>query len=240
MKWFSNRFQREGAGRPAPSTGWPRAGVMAMTHFWKLVAVNLLFVVFSLPVFTLPAALTALNRVCVIIYKEGNIFLFTEFWKEFKRSFWRTMLPALGFGVLLFGGYFFMSLANGNLQLGFVAVVFFALGMLMVAVAVLVGEYFFVVIAVLDISVVNGLKNAFLLSISKPVYSIGTLLLVAFLAVALAALMPLIGSVLLVLIWVSLTQYPICFMVYDITEDLVLIPYENQKQAQASEDSDNT
>ena len=120
MRWLKNRFEKEGAGLPAPETGWARVGVMALTHFWKLVAANLLFVVFSLPVITLPAALTALNRVCVIIYKDGNIFLWYEFWREFKRSLLRQLPPFLGFSLLLFGGYFFMSLGNGNAQLGFI------------------------------------------------------------------------------------------------------------------------
>ena len=103
MGWFKDRWRREGAGRPAPESGWRRVGVMGLTHFWKLIRVNLLFVLFSLPVLTLPAALTALDRVCVVIYKEGNIFLWDEFWKEFRRSFARTILPGLGFGLLLFG-----------------------------------------------------------------------------------------------------------------------------------------
>ncbi len=229
MAWLKERFQKEGAGQPAPETGWARLGVMALTHFWKLITANLLFVLFSLPVITLPAALTALNRVCVIIYKDGNIFLWEEFRKEFKRSLLRSILPGLGFALLLFGGYFFMSLGNGNLQRGFVGVVFWAFGILMAAVAVILGEYFFVVSSVLDIGVGGAMKNSLLLWMSRPGSGLLILVWVALLSVAMAALLP-IGLVLLLLIWAVLAQYPVSFLVYDVTEDLVLIPYEEQQR----------
>ncbi len=229
MAWLKERFQKEGAGQPAPETGWARLGVMALTHFWKLITANLLFVLFSLPVITLPAALTALNRVCVIIYKDGNIFLWEEFRKEFKRSILRSILPGLGFALLLFGGYFFMSLGNGNLQRGFVGVVFWAFGILMAAVAVILGEYFFVVSSVLDIGVGGAMKNSLLLWMSRPGSGLLILVWVALLSVAMAALLP-IGLVLLLLIWAVLAQYPVSFLVYDVTEDLVLIPYEEQQR----------
>jgi Predicted integral membrane protein len=229
MAWLKERFQKEGAGQPAPETGWARLGVMALTHFWKLITANLLFVLFSLPVITLPAALTALNRVCVIIYKDGNIFLWEEFRKEFKRSILRSILPGLGFALLLFGGYFFMSLGNGNLQRGFVGVVFWAFGILMAAVAVILGEYFFVVSSVLDIGVGGAMKNSLLLWMSRPGSGLLILVWVALLSVAMAVLLP-IGLVLLLLIWAVLAQYPVSFLVYDVTEDLVLIPYEEQQR----------
>ena len=40
-------FLKEGAGRAAPASGWSRCGSMGLTHFWKLVRVNLLFLLFS-------------------------------------------------------------------------------------------------------------------------------------------------------------------------------------------------
>lgn len=201
---------------------------MALTHFWKLIAANLLFVLFSLPVITLPAALTALNRVCVILYKDGNIFLWTEFCKEFKRSFLRSLLPGAGFALLLFGGYYFMSLGNGNLQLGFVGIVFWAIGILMAAVAIILGQYYFVVSAVLDIGVGGAMKNSLLLWMSRPRYGLLILTWVVLLSVAITAMLP-IGLIPLLFIWVVLVQYPVSFLVYDVTEDLVLLPYEKQQ-----------
>ena len=219
---------KEGRGTAAPPCGWQRAGVMALTHFWKLVAVNVLFIVFSLPVITLPAAITALNRVCVIIYRDGNIFLWHEFRKEFCRSFARSLIPGFGFALLLFGGYFFMSLGNGNSGRGIAAIVFWSLGILMSGTGLVAGEIFFIIISVLEIRNFDAWKNAVILCFAGPVQSITILLIVAALAAAMAAMMPL-GLVLLLLIGVVLVQYPICFIVYDLIERMILIPYKEQQ-----------
>ena len=232
MGWLKDRYRREGAGRPAPESGWSRAGVMALTHFWKLLRVNLLFVLFSLPLLTLPAALTALDRVCVLIYKDGNVFLWDEFFREFKRSLARTILPGLCFAVLLYSGYFFMSLGNGNVSLGFPALIFWALGILMVCVAIGMGEYFFVLVAVLDINNRGALKNALILWLARPGYGLLILGIVLLLFFVSLALLPVITPALILLLLPVLCQYPVCYLVYDVTEDLVLIPYEAQKEQQ--------
>lgn len=237
MGWFKDRWRREGAGRPAPESGWRRVGVMGLTHFWKLIRVNLLFVLFSLPVLTLPAALTALDRVCVVIYKEGNIFLWDEFWKEFRRSFARTILPGLGFGLLLFGGYFFMSLGNGNAALGFPALIFWAIGILMACTALILGEYFFVLVAVLDINNFGALKNALILWLARPGSGLLALVIVLLLFFFSLAMLPVITPALLLFLLPVLCQYPICYLVFDVTEDLVLIPYEERKARKKQENN---
>ncbi len=235
MKLFSTVMQKEGKGHAAPSSGWARAGVMALTHFWKLIAVNTLFVVFSLPIVTLPAALTALNRVCVIIYRDGNIFLWHEFRKEFCRSFVRSLVPGCGFALLLSGGYFFMSLGNGNPAQGFVTLLFWSLGILMTVTALVTGEYFFVLISILEIRNYDAWKNAMILSLTKPGHALAIFLTTVILTVILVSLLPL-GFVLLLLFWAVFAQYPVCYMVYDLTEEMILIPYEEQQAENTNHD----
>ena len=234
MGWFKNRFLKEGAGRAAPASGWSRCGSMGLTHFWKLVRVNLLFLLFSLPVVTLPAALTALDRVCVLIYKDGNVFLWDEFWKEFRRSLLRALVPGLCFGILLYGGYFFLSLGNGNFG-SLYGIVFWCLGLIMVAAAVIWGEYFFVLISILDIDNRRALKNALILWLAKPGYALLSLFITLVLFFVDLALLPMITPFLVALIGIVLAQYPICYMIYDVTEDMILIPYEKSRQEEASD-----
>ena len=230
MNLLTNSISQNRQDRPAPASGWHRASFMAWNHFWKLIAANILFVVFSLPVVTLPAALVALDRVCVVIYRDGNIFLWYEFWREFRRSFIRSLLPGLGFGMLLFGGYFFMSLGNGNSQLGFVAIMFWALGIFMTAAALAVGEFFFIMISTLDIRNFNALKNAIIFCAARPGTVLAILFLLLFLSTSAAALMPLIGSALIFFVWIVGAQYPICYMVYALIEEMILIPYKEQNK----------
>ena len=239
MSWLKDRYRREGAGRPAPASGWSRVGAMGLTHFWKLIQANLLFVLFSLPVVTLPAALTALNRVCVLIYKDGNVFLWYEFWREWKRSLLRSLLPGLFFGLLLYGGYFFLSLGNGNFG-SFLGILFWCLGLLMVAAAVIWGSYFFVLISVLELNNRDALKNALILWLARPGSALLCLGIALLLFLADLALLPMITPFLIALIGVVLAQYPICYLVYDAAEDMILIPYAEQQRREAQNHNEKT
>ena len=230
MGFFRDRFTREGPGRPAPETGWPRMALMAATHFWRLVGANLLFVLFSLPVITIPAALCALNRVCVLIYRDGNLFLWYEFRREFRRCFLRSLIPGFFAAAMLFGAYFFASLASGNAQVTARFLLLWAVGGLMLLAAVCFGAYFFVLIAVLDLNNRDAWKDAVILVLVRP----GRALLVFFwlfvLSAAIAALMP-IGILFLLFFWFALMQYPVCFLIYDLAEEMILDPYEDQQKA---------
>jgi uncharacterized membrane protein YesL len=53
---------------------------------WKLVALNLMFLAFSIPVVTMPASLCGMNRVLIKLWREGNCFLWSDFWDEFKAN----------------------------------------------------------------------------------------------------------------------------------------------------------
>ena len=228
MSFWKNRFVKEGLGRPAPKTGWPRLGSMFLTHFWKLIGANFLFVLFSVPVITLPAALCALDRVCVLIYRDGNLFLWQDYWQEFKRSFRRSLPPAMLFALMIFGAYFFLSLASGNAQNTLWFTIFWAVGVLMLLTAVCIGSYFFVLAATLELNNRDALKDALILVLARP----GRAALVFLLAVGsgfvMAALLP-IGVIFLALCWFSFLQYPICFLVYDLAETMILKPYEASK-----------
>lgn len=235
MSIFRDRFTREGSGRPAPETGWPRLAVMGLTHFWRLVGANLLFVLFSIPIVTLPAALCALNRVCVLIYRDGNLYLWQDFLEEFKRSFLRSLLPGLFFALLLFGAYFFLSLASGNAQVTMWFILFWAVGGVMLLTAICVGAYFFVLVSSLDLNNRDALKDALILVLARPARALLVFALVLGLSFIMAALLP-IGFVLMLFFWFAFQQYLVSFLVYDLAEDLILLPYEAQKGMQHDTD----
>ena len=71
MSLFGKRQNREGAGLPLPEGGFRRYAAVLGTNFWKLVRLNLIFILFSLPVVTIPAALCGVNRVCMLLIRNG-------------------------------------------------------------------------------------------------------------------------------------------------------------------------
>ena len=221
MGLFSGKFEKEGAGLPMPEGGPARYFSLLFSNIWKLMGANVFFVLFSLPLITLPAALCALNRVCVLIYKNGSCYLWQDFVGEFRASFLRSLLPALLFLALLFAGYYFMSLGLTNAALAVWSMVFWAIGIFFVLAGLGWGGYFFVLVAMLKQENRNVLKNARLLCMISPGKALMAALTVIGGAALTAAFMPL--SIFLVLLIIpAIVQYTVSYLVYELAEDYIL------------------
>ncbi len=103
----------KGVTAPPPAKGIKRFLFLYYTHFWKLIGLNLLFVLFCIPIVTIPPSITAMNKVLLNLAREGNAFYLKDFTDEFKSSFiksWIAFIPWLVLiGIAVFG---FMSLDN--------------------------------------------------------------------------------------------------------------------------------
>lgn len=228
MSFFGNR-NKEGAGLPLPEGGFWRYAVILATNFWKLVGLNLFFVAFSLPVITMPAALCGLNRVCMLLIRNGYCFLWQDFVEEFKRSFKRSLLPALLFSFLIFFGYYAMSLGLTNAGLLLWSSLFWLIGILAAVAGICWGAYFFALLSLLDQDNRGILKNAWLLCMIKPGRALFSLALILAVSFVMAIMMPI--SILLMLCFtVVLTQYIICSTVYQTAETYIMEPYEISKK----------
>ena len=157
-----NRFAPgQGVTEPPPERGWKRFFFVLKTHFWKLVTLNLLFLLFSLPVITIPAAFCGMNRVLLKLYREGNCFVWTEFWKEFRANIWKALPFGLLGGVCLFASYYFLSLGI-SLSSGGVELFTTALGILLLVFIVLFLNYVFLFLPTLDLKNGQIARNAFI------------------------------------------------------------------------------
>jgi len=215
---------REGKGEPAPKGGVRRYLFLIHTHFGKLVSLNLLFLLFSLPVVTLPAALCGLNRVLVRLVREGNCFLWLDFRDEFKGSFRKSLLPGLGLGLGLFAAYYLLSLGLSNGQ-SLYGMLFSAIGLALGAFVLLFGSWFFVLIAMLPLSNRDLLRNARALMGLEPGRSAAILGILLGAGMFLLFLFPL-SLFPLVLILLAFVQYSICFLVNTPVQERIVGPYE--------------
>ncbi len=98
MNWLANLYFREGPGIPknAPKPEGLRllAHVLAR-EWWTLLKLNLLFLVFALPLVTLPAAWFAATSVSVAMIEDRNVYLWRDFLSAFRSRFWpATVLGA--------------------------------------------------------------------------------------------------------------------------------------------------
>ena len=153
-----NAPPREDITEAPPQRGLRRFFFLLKNHFWKLIALNALFLLFSWPVITIPAAICGMDRVCVKLVREGNVFLWDEFWKEFKSQLINSLPIGLLYGVELAASYYCMSLSISTG--GLFGVLFSAAGIILLLVPVIGGSYTFVMLALLKLTNGQVLRNA--------------------------------------------------------------------------------
>ena len=102
MQWMRDYFLKEGPGIPkdAPKkTGLALFVDILGREWWELVKLNLLFILFSLPLVTLPAAQVAATRICVAMVEDRNCYLWRDFWETFRARFVAATLAGISLGV---------------------------------------------------------------------------------------------------------------------------------------------
>jgi hypothetical protein len=189
-----------------------------------MILLNLIFIAFSIPVVTLPAALCGMNRVWVNLVRDGNCFLWLDFIGEFKSSFKKSLPLGLLFGGGLFVSWYILSLSvtNGDTVFG---VFFGAIGIFAALFTTLMGGWTFALVAMLPLKNRDLLKNARILALLSVWRSIGVVAAVVLLGVFTFFLFP-YALVPVVFLLVSLVQYTICFLVYEPVMERIVRPYE--------------
>ncbi|MBS1164417.1 MAG: hypothetical protein H6R00_442 [Proteobacteria bacterium] len=84
----------------------PRTGVALFVEilareWWELFKLNLLMVLFALPVVTIPAMLAGTTRITTTMIRDENHYLWRDFWETFRREFRRASLVGWIFGAAL-------------------------------------------------------------------------------------------------------------------------------------------
>lgn len=154
---------KEGPGvtSPPPQEGVKRFFFLISSHFFKLIGLNFLFIVFCLPIVTIPASLSALSYVCLRFATVGQSDVFQDFWKEFRLDFFRRMIPGLlllllPVGIALLCNFLITPLLGAGI------------GIILFACLFIVQCYLYPLWASIDIPVRKNIKNAFILFVSNP------------------------------------------------------------------------
>ena len=163
-----------------------------MGRLFDAVMINLLWLICSLPVFTVGAASAAAYSVLLAKKRDKATKTVQPFFKAFKENFAHGTFGFLIFGAatafLAFDLWYFIGTET------WVAAVLVALVLVIV---VLVSLWFFIVTAIFDNTFKNTLANSAILALRHPGLGLGMLLIIAAL-IALGAL--------------SLIYYPVGFM----------------------------
>ena len=184
MNWLAQMWTREGPGIPKdapPKHGFALLADVVTRNWWELIQLNLMVVLFSLPLATLPAAFVAATRICVLMLEDRNVYLGRDFLAAFRQKFWMAgAVGVLGLGsagLATYAAWVFLQAARAN--------VLFALPLTVSAstalFAILATACAFTLLAMRDQTLPLLLKRALLGVLARPLPALAALAFVALL-----------------------------------------------------------
>ena len=72
-------------------------------EFFTLIRLNFLFYLFCIPVLTIPASYCAMIRIIVGMVRDQHCFLLSDFWKTFRKEFWKATIVGMSLLAVLGG-----------------------------------------------------------------------------------------------------------------------------------------
>lgn len=168
MGFFGKNYDKPGPGiaKDIPmKKGLPLFFEIFFREFFELFKLNLIFILFCLPIITIPAAITAMSRLTLTMIRDRNHFLWSDFLEAFKADFKKSTIC----GLLLFAGLVTALISVSFYSAAVVENSFFylpfAISCLLVFLISVMGFYLFPMIALIDLPMRQLLKNAMLLAI---------------------------------------------------------------------------
>jgi uncharacterized membrane protein YesL len=184
MNWLRAYFTREGPGVPrnaAPKSGLPLLADVVRREWWMLIELNLLYVLFALPLVTLPAAQVAASRVTALMLADRPVYLVRDFWEAFRGRFWRaTVLGALALlatGIAGYAAFVFVQMA----RLDILFVLPFVVSGATAVFATLAAIHGVTILAIADLPLGRVIRLALLGALARPLPALGALGVVALL-----------------------------------------------------------
>lgn len=224
--WTWRNAPRGRVDTPAPDSSPAQLLYLLANFFWRLIGLNLLFLLACLPIVTIPAALSAMNRYLALMVRDGFGFSYGDFWKEYRAQLLKSLPQGLLFGLSLSAGIYLLSMAPQLPDEG-QGVFTGAVGALLLSCTWLIGSYAFVLQAMLALPNRYILKNAALLlpcdwKAAAVVLGAGILS-----ALLVSALFP-YSLFLLILCGFSLLHLVLCWAVCPVVQDRIIGPYNRQ------------
>jgi hypothetical protein len=213
MQWLERLWTREGAGidkNAPPLTGLALFLNILKREWWEMVKLNILFLIASLPLVTMPAAMFAMTRVCVSFSNDENTYLLRDFLEALRKFAFRgTALAVLGALLVSAGAYTTVSYA-GAARLQLVYSLPFAISLAVTLFLVLLCAYATVLMVRQDLQLLATVRQAALLALVRPLPMLSALGFVAALWFAHILLYP-VSVFMPATINFSLGMFALCF-----------------------------
>lgn len=150
-----------------PDKGAARFFFLAYTHFAKLVGLNMLFLLFCVPVITIPAALSGISRVNMLLVRQGTSNVWGDFIGEFKSSFLKSLPLGLLCAFLFADAALCIYLGGLAASAGTAAALLIA-ALILYIMAIPVSCYIFALLSIMTLRNADILRDAVSLILLKP------------------------------------------------------------------------
>lgn len=168
MKIFSPNFYKEGPGveKDEPQKeGLSLFFELFITRFWDMLKLNVLFILYSIPIVTIGPAFGAITSVTIAMIQRKHVYIFSDFHKAFKSNWKQSLICGLINLIALFLLYssifFYFNLTQNN-PLIYVVLFFTIVITTLFCFAIL---YMYPLITTVSLSIKDIYKNSILLGI---------------------------------------------------------------------------
>ncbi|MGE5494118.1 MAG: DUF624 domain-containing protein [Burkholderiales bacterium] len=222
MRYNEERGVDEMNKRPRGGEKAEKLAQSLSARAWLLIRLNVLFLVFCIPVVTIPASVSAMTKVLMNLVMKDDCDLWHDFLREFRHDFLGSLVAGLVMGMLMaavfFTGYAIYSFFDGFASsLGIAFIIFFE------ALLYIAACYLFAIITTVDISLKPAIKNSLLLALIE--IKRNSLLIIPLALLAACVLLYPASLPLFVFIMFSLCQYIVCNVVPGAIKKRIIDPF---------------
>ena len=169
MQIFSNRIFNE---RILPENSTEKRGIslffsIIISNWWELIALNMLFILCSIPVVTMPAAITAMSRVTLRLAREEVFSLRENFIGEFKDSFGKSLAFGSAQAVVLVAAAYLVPFYRTAAIMSYAFYIPLVLVVMTSLFVILMGMYVYPMLGVIELTFLQIVKNSALLVIAR-------------------------------------------------------------------------
>ena len=216
--------------------------------FWNIIKVNLLFLLFSLPIITIGPAMAGMTYVLRNYAREEHAFVFQDFFdafkSNFKQSFAAGILGMILGGISVYALFFYYY----NLSLGGIYYLFFGAALFFCLTIFFAYRYVYLMIVTLDLKLKYIFKNAFIFALVAPKQNFSMLFgyvgivgivfgMLSFIDLAYSFL---IVILLLLLLVPATLSFISCFCAYPVVKQYCIDPYNERKKQESDHFDDDS
>lgn len=229
----------ENSGPGIPKSEQEKRGIFKFFEiygrkFWKMIQLNLIYLLFCIPIVTIGPATASLVKITRNYTQERPIFLWAEFWKTFKSSFKQSFIMGL-IDILFtvatcvaFPVYNSLAKQNSAFYIPFIITLSFTF------IFIMMHFYIYLMIVSTNLSLPKILKNSFILVAIGLKQSLFTLFSIIFIILLLFLLLP-YSSFLMPFIPFSLVALIVSFNCFPVIRKYVIQPFYEQQGEESPE-----